>query len=248
MEVFRMDKSECNADMGLVYDFFDQNYKKYGYSPKSLGWNKGKQNIRFEQLTKFFGLENRAGERISIFDIGCGFGDLNKYLSRKNFINYKYTGCDIVGGFIETANKEYKDNEDIDFLYGDFLNLEILEKYDLVIASGIFNLKMPEKGNYQNISDVMGKALDICKEDGGIAFDFQSDKVDFCGGDVAFHNSPEKVLEIAYKFSRNIILDNSYMPFEFALTVFKNDSFQKETTTFCKFIRENRNKYDEGLF
>lgn len=83
---------------------------------------------------------------------------------------------------------------------------------------------------------------------GVIVFDFQSDKVDFMGCDTGFYFSPEKVLGIAYEFSRNVILDNSYMPFEFAVTIFKDDSFKKDTTVFNRFIAENSDWYDIGKF
>ena len=33
------------------------NFEKYGYSVKSLAWIKGKQNIRFDALTKFWNLD-----------------------------------------------------------------------------------------------------------------------------------------------------------------------------------------------
>ena len=230
-----------------VFKFFDTNYRQHGYSKESLGWCKGKQNIRFERLTRFFGLENEGPEK-RIFDIGCGFGDLNKYFEKTGYKNYQYTGCDLVNGFIETADQIFSDHKNITFVCDDFLEMDVKEEYDYIIASGIFNLKMHEKDNYQNIYDVMEKAMKICNQTGAIAFDFQSDKVDFVANDIGFYNSPGKVLDIAYNFSRNIVLDNSYMPFEFAVIIFKDDSFCGDTTTFNKFRMENKRKYENGIF
>lgn len=233
-----------NFDSTAVYNFFNENYKKYGYSEKSLAWNKGKQNVRFEQLIKNLHMY----EEMKIFDIGCGFGDFNKYLSIKGYKNYCYKGVDLVEGFVETAQNIYKDCKNFSFECADFLDMQIDEKYDYVIGSGIFNLKMYQVDNYENIYNVIKKSLAICKPDGAVAFDFQSDKVDYIASDIAFHNSPERILEIAYRFSRNVILDNSYMPFEFLLVIFKNDTFSAENTTFNKFITDNIGKYESGVY
>jgi len=185
---------------------------------------------------------------MKIFDIGCGFGDLNKWLALKGCKDYYYKGVDLVEGFIETAREIYQNNANIVFVCDDFLNMQIEEEYDYVIASGIFNLKMQAKDNYENIHHVMKKALSICKDGGAVAFDFQSDKVDYTASDVGFYNSPEKVLGIAYEFSRNVILDNSCMPFEFSLTVFKDDSFSMKSITFNRFEEKHAMLYETGVF
>lgn len=236
--------NKYNFDSAAVYDFYNGNYKKFGYSEKSLAWNKGKQNIRFSELTKNLELV----DEMKIFDIGCGFGDLNKWLQIKGYKKYYYKGVDLVEGFIDTAKEIYKDNPNITFVCDDFLNMQIDEEYDYIIASGIFNFKMHTVDNYENIYNVLKKALSICKNGGAVALDFQSDKVDYIANDIVFYNSPERVLGIAYEFSRNVILDNSCMPFEFSLVVFKDDSFCKESTTFNKFEKKNSKLYERGVF
>lgn len=234
-----------NADAKRVFDFYNGNYEKYGYSVKSLAWNKGKQNIRFSKLLQSASLKNG----VRILDIGCGFGDLIKYINLQGVDDFQYTGIDLVENFIFEASKIYIDDSQKRFVCGDFLQYSFgIEKYDIIIASGIFNFKMRDIDNYENIRLVLNKAYELCSEDGVIAFDFQSDKVDYIANDIVFHNSPEKVISIAYEFSRNILFDNSYMPFEFSLIINKNDSFNRETTTFNKFIDENSDKYEMGIF
>ena len=108
-----------SCDSNAVYNFYKKNYEKFGYSEKSLAWNKGKQNIRFKELTKNLSLK----DGMKIFDIGCGFGDLNKWLLIKGYKNYYYKGVDLVEGFIETAQEIYKDNQKFFFVCDDFLNM-----------------------------------------------------------------------------------------------------------------------------
>lgn len=202
---------------------YTERYRKYGYSPKSLGWDKGKQDARFDILTSQYDLTDS-----SILDIGCGFGDLNKALTIQYGDRYKYLGIDLVDKLTVEANNRYS-REDVSFLTGDFLNMTLPGLYDYAFASGIFNHKLQNQNNYQIIEATIDKALQVCHK--AIAFDFLSDKVDY-ELQHAFYSSPEKILSIAYKFSRNVVLRNDYMPFEFSIFIIKDDSYNNEDTIF----------------
>lgn len=73
---------------------------------------------------------------------------------------------------------------------------------------------------------------------GGITFDFLSDKVDY-QYEHTFHSSPERILGYVYSKSRNVILRNDYMPFEFSVFIFKDDSFKSEDTVFHRYWEQN---------
>jgi SAM-dependent methyltransferase len=214
-----------NKDKKEVQLRYTTRFKEFGYSPKSLGWDKGKQDIRFDILTSHYNFQNK-----SVLDIGCGFGDLNKVLMKKNK-NFDYTGIDIVDVLVEKGRELYKSPKK-KFIAGDFLEHKFEHKFDYAIASGIFNFRLLEENNYKYIESVIRKALELCKD--GLAFDFLSDKVDFKYG-YTFHSNPEEILSIAYKYSRNLILRNDYMPFEFSLFIFKDESFEKSDTVFNRY-------------
>ena len=205
---------------------YSTRYKKFGYSPLTLGWDKGKQNIRFDVLTSEYDFSGK-----SILDIGCGFGDLNKVLQEKFDNNYIYTGVDLVPALVSEARLRYS-GKNHKFIVDDFLDINIEEKFDYALASGVFNHSLSGADNYELIEATIDKALSLT--DDGVAFDFLSDKVDY-KHDHTFHSSPEKILSIAYKFSRNIILRNDYMPFEFSIFIFKDDSFSIEDTLFHRY-------------
>jgi SAM-dependent methyltransferase len=221
-----------DSDKNKVILRYSERLKLHGYSPKTLGWEKGKQGIRFKILTSQYNFENKT-----VLDIGCGFGDLNKTLSEKYGNSYSYCGFDIVEDLIKIGKEKYN-GENIRFIVDDFLNAE-LEKnsFDFAIASGSFNFKLDDNHNYEYITSVIEKAMYVSKD--GLAFDFLSDKVDY-QYDHTFHSSPEKILEIAYKFSRNIIFRNDYMPFEFSLFIFKDDSFSENDTIFNKYKNDKQ--------
>ena len=46
-------------DLDKVKERYTQRYNEFGYSPKTLGWIKGKQNIRFNSLTSEYNFENK---------------------------------------------------------------------------------------------------------------------------------------------------------------------------------------------
>ena len=206
-------------------------FQKYGEDQRSLGWNKGRQFIRFHQLTRFFKLDQST-----MLDIGCGFGDMINFLEQESIQLNKYVGTDLMLEFIEVAKKKHS-RDYTNFIHGDFLTTEI-ENVDFVVASGIFGHKIHESDeeNYEYIRSILSKALGIASK--GIAFDFLSTNVEYRTSDQDFHANPSKILEIAYSLSKNIILNNSAMPFEFNICIFKDDSFTKKQTVFKQYATD----------
>lgn len=221
--------------MNKEFNDFNSNYylglfKKYGVSPKSLGWNKGKQFLRFDQLTKDYNLDNR-----SFIDVGCGFGDFASYLKTNDSLqNISYLGIDLIDEFIQIAEDSHKE-DNFKFINGDFLETNFKDKFDYAISSGIFNLTNSFDSNYDMIRIFIEKMLLCCTK--SISIDFLSDQVDFTH-DHTFHSNPSKILSIAYEFSRNVSLSNDYFPFEFTLRINKDDSFNKNTTIFNTVIEK----------
>jgi SAM-dependent methyltransferase len=200
-------------------------YNNHGYSPKSLGCSKGKQFLRFHQLTTDWDMNG-----VSILDVGCGFGDFIKYLDFQGIANYSYTGIDIMEEFIAEGRKRYS-ADNVSFLHGDFLDHDFEDNYDYAIASGTFNLKMDGVDGYDYIYKNMTKMFALSTR--AVSIDFISNKVDYAHGH-NFNSSPEKILSMAYTLSRNVLLKNTYFPFEFSITIYKDDSFRKETTIFTE--------------
>jgi len=212
-----------DLDRAGTVEKYRKGFAEYGYSPKTLGWDKGRQDIRFEVLLSFFEFRGK-----SILDSGCGFGDLNRVLSRENGGSYQYLGVDLVRELINEGRRHYP-QENIRFLNADFLEFPFKETFDIVVASGIFNHKFDSGENDLFVERVLKKAWSLSTE--GFAFDFLSDKVDF-RYDHTYHNNPERILELAYGLSRNVSLRNDYMPFEFCLYVGKDNGFDRADAVF----------------
>lgn len=211
------------TERDVIIERYSRRFAEHGYDPRTLGWDKGKQEIRFRVLTSQYDFRGKR-----VLDIGCGFGDLNLGLQRRAGREYSYHGVDLVPALIARAKDLYPAGN-TSFSCVDILSEDFTGTFDYAVASGLFNFTFNEIGNYDFIEAVMSKALSLCRD--GLAFDFLSDKVDFREAK-AFYSSPEQILGMAYKYSRNVVLRNDYMPFEFAVFINKDSSFLPEDTIF----------------
>ena len=227
-------------------EYYRDSFQKYGDDPKSLHWWSDRRNIRYYELLKY------ADWQEGLLDIGCGFGDVNQFIAQTcqgNGGGYRYLGVDLLPEFVEAGRKKYG-TKCIEFLQGDVGKSEIYDKIKAWtpawgIASGIFNI--PNEGRhecYDFMLSTMEHCFELCHR--GISFNFVSDRVDFQKPGMAYH-SPMRVLEWAYAHTRNVILDNSCMPFECTITMFKNDAFD-DAMCFERFRDEHRAEFESGLF
>lgn len=192
---------------------YDKRLKKFGYDPKTLGWTKGKQGIRFSILTSIGNMKNS-----SVLDIGCGFGDLYGFL-RYNKMNCKYLGLDLNPNLLEYGKMRYPNAT---FEVFDIEKDSFDKKYDWIIISGLLNYE--RKNPYEFIEFVLKKTYSFCKH--GLAIDFISDYVDFKKKNINYVE-PEKILKICMSITSRVVLRHDYMPFEFCVYLYRNNRSTK---------------------
>ncbi len=212
-------------DLRKLEDLYRTRWQRHGLSPQSLGWTKGKQGVRFDVLLSDLSCEGRA-----FLDVGCGFGDLNLVL-KERANHYEYLGLDLMPEFLDEGRKLYG-SESVAFALGDFLSIEFARPFDYALASGIFAFELTEMDNYTYIERTLGKMFALSTE--AVSADFLSDKVNF-RRDQTFYANPGRILDIAFGLTRNVRLRHDYMPFEFAVTLFKDDSFMEQDTVFNRY-------------
>ncbi|MFX0210363.1 MAG: class I SAM-dependent methyltransferase [Candidatus Hodarchaeota archaeon] len=213
-------------DKKMYIERYEKNYERYGYDPRTLGWSKGRQEIRFHVLTSIGDVRNK-----SILDLGCGFADLYDFLVRRGWQG-KYTGFDIVPKLVEVARERHPG---IDVRLSDILEDDTDEKFDYILASGVFNAKLSGESNELYIKKMMQKMFEMAYI--GISVDFMSSYVDY-RQEETYHVEPEVVFKMCKKLSKRVILRHDYMPYEFAVYVYKEDSINVKRNIFSQFLRE----------
>lgn len=216
---------DIGQDLQTLEGVYRERWKKHGFSPLSLGWTKGKQALRFSILLDSFDMTGK-----SLLDVGCGFGDLNLSLAAKSDA-YQYLGIDMVEEFLAEGRARYR-GDAISFRKGDFLTMQLDQRFDYIFASGIFAYRLGQADNYDYIEATLRKMMDHADE--AVSVDFLSDRVNF-RREGTFYANPGRVLDIALGLSRNVRLRHDYMPFEFNLTIHADDSFEDADTVFARY-------------
>lgn len=195
-----------------IFNHYTDLYKKYGETPASLGWPKGRQNLRFKIMSEIGELKNSK-----VLDVGCGFGDFFSYLKIKKK-NVKYVGVDINPIFIDIAKSRHKNGT---FFTRDIEKEKFRNFFDWSFAIGTTNTG----GTYDYIENSLKEMLRISKK--GIAMDFMSSYVDFRRKGSS-HFEPEKIFKIAKKLSKRVVIRHDYLPFEFCIYIYKNNKLTKK--------------------
>jgi SAM-dependent methyltransferase len=191
-------------------EFYSERLEEYGTDPKTLGWRKGRQPVRFRVLSEIGDLHGKQ-----VLDLGCGFGDYYQYL-KKYYDDTTYYGVDIQPEFVDIAKRKHPDAR--------FEVLDILEDDpsiipDYIVASGVFNFKLEGMDEYVN--NMLDRMLTLSEE--GIAVDFMSSYVDYENED-SYHVDPDDMLRLGKSLTGRVTVRHDYMPYEFALYLYANDN------------------------
>lgn len=198
---------------------YEQWLREFGQTPQALGWGKhARQQNRFHVLAQMAIQEPNC----SVLDVGCGFADLYDYLAKCGWRG-KYTGIDIVQKLLEIAIKRHPDLELYQMDIADAGG--VLDMHDYVIASGVFNAKLQRGDNYEHITESLKRMYELSNK--AVCVDFLSSYVDYMKED-SFHVSPEWAFSEARKLSKRVTLRHDYMPYEFALYIYRDDTISQE--------------------
>ena len=211
-------------DKKAYIERYKARFEQYGYDPRTLGWFKGRQKLRFYILTSISNTDN-----CSILDLGCGFADLYDYLVESGW-HGKYTGYDIVPKLIEVAKERHPE---LDLQVRDILTDPFTENFDYVFASGVFNARISEN-NESYLGDMLAKMVEVANI--GVAVDFMSTYVDF-QQEIAYHAEPAVIFNMCKKLSKRVTLRHDYMPYEFAVYIYRDDNVSEGKNVFTDFLK-----------
>jgi len=198
-----------------VLEKYKKQFSNHGRSGASLFFPKDRNKQRFSAIEKYI---TCSINKWSLLDYGCGFGDLNKYLKNCRKDDFTYHGVDIVEEFIDSNNCA---EPEVDYnLIGSYEDIQ--EQYDYIAVVGVFNMMYSDcvKIHKEIIKNTVEHLFSKCTK--WLSINFMADNVDYVQ-DGAYHQNAIEFYNYAYgNLSRRIILDQSYLPYEFSVIIYKD--------------------------
>jgi len=202
-------------NLSKIEKLYSDNVKTFGIDSRSVGWNTPEsQYLRFEKLLKIIKVKK---DSFTINELGCGYGELYKFLEKGDFNLSQFNGYDISKPMLDKC-QEY---------IGKTSKLQLHNKSklktvaDYTITSGIFNT--PFDNNIYEwevyIENTIKNMYDFSNK--GIAFNFLTTFVDY-RNDNLFYQDPSIILKFCLEnFGKNASILHDYELYEFTVLVFK---------------------------
>jgi SAM-dependent methyltransferase len=213
-------------DKSVIIDRYRSRLMDLGEVPGALGEPKCRQSFYYHFLLD----SPEAARAKSILDVGCGYGDLGRYLERRGWEGH-YVGIDIVPDLIEVGKRRYP-KADLRCL--DLEHDELDETFDWALAIGSLTSRMEHEDYYKHLESMI--AAIWTRVNVGMSFNLFSPHVDF-QSPVHFHPDIGRVCEIVARHTRRFTLRNDYMPFEYALFMYREDAVDRDLSIFTCYRR-----------
>ena len=206
----------------MILERYDRRLAELGPTPEALGWTKNRHVLRYHILLQPWQLTTER-----LLDFGCGFGDMYAYC-REYLPAVRYEGVDLNPSLVDVGRARYPG---ISLRAVDALPDGVDDRWDVIVASGVFNLKLGDNwGFIERTFELFAR-----RARRGFAANFLSSRVDYELADT-FHADPAKVLDLAYRFSNRVTLRNDYMPFEFTVYVDLRREFDREHVVYPEYL------------
>ena len=210
-----------------IAEYFERLLEKHGDHYLSLDWkSRESQLARFIVLLDIISFTDKK-ENISVLDVGCGLGHFYEFLVSNDLINQlkiKYAGIDISKKMVDFAKKKFPG---IDFNTVDLINDKFDKKYDFVMSSGAFNIRMADIVEHKDsVNKMISRMSHICNC--GVAVNFLSQSSIYLippGKDAETEKyvyfTEEEVTKWVKALSDRYILRRDYHPGDFTIYMLK---------------------------
>ena len=213
-------------DLRETQERYRTRYREFGYDPRTLGWTKGRQRVRFQAALEGLRREDYG----SVLDVGCGFGDFHSFLQDHGWKGVYY-GVDVVPDLIQEGQRRHAG------LGGTLECRDITreppnKRMDLALALGVFNHRL-HQDNLEFVREILATMWEASRQ--VVVLDFLSAVADSPRQDL-FYAQPGEVFELARHFSRRVMIHHAYMPFEFQVKIWHDQAFTVEVPAFAPYL------------
>ncbi|MEQ9490363.1 MAG: methyltransferase domain-containing protein [Alphaproteobacteria bacterium] len=201
--------TDREAPFATISSYYDGLVREHGHSPRACDYGRPEsQQAKFETLAKVCDLSGK-----SVLDVGCGAADFLTFLNAR-FDNVGYTGIDLSAEMIAMAKGLHPG---ADISQRNVLDIDAAERFDVVIANGIFYLlgEDAESTMWRIIDHMAALAVRA------VAFNSLSTWAPTIEEN-EFHADPATVLDRCRELSRRVTLHHDYHDRDFTVFVYRN--------------------------
>ena len=207
-------------------EHFEGLLDKHGENYLALDWNSSEsQRLRYKILQEIL-IYGRKSARISVLDLGCGFGDLYGFFEKEGLIDrhkIDYVGYDISAKVIEVAKRKYPQ---ACFELVDILENKQVPQFDYVFSSGVLNIRTMDLASHlEYAKSMLQRMCELAKI--GVAVNFLSQgarsitKADDLNSGRYYYFDPDEVLNFCRSICGRYILRHDYHPGDFTIYLLK---------------------------
>jgi SAM-dependent methyltransferase len=196
------------ADEERIAGYYDRLVDRYGHGPRAVDASSAQSlQVRYRALGEVTDLSGK-----DVLEVGCGLGDLGEFLRRAHE-GVRYTGLDISPRMLEEGRRVHPD---LDLQAGNVLDLEGTERFDVVLAQGIFYLLGDEAE--VKMQALIEKMFALARE--AVAFSTVSTWAPLRDPD-EFQADPVRLLEWARTLTTSLVLRHDYHPGDVTMYLYK---------------------------
>lgn len=210
-------------DKKAIVERYVSRAKEFGHGLKVIGEPKDRQFFYYDFMLRADGFTSAD----SILDVGCCYGDLYDYLQRIGWTG-RYLGVDINASLIEAGRAKFPG---LDLRVLDLQESPPQETFDWAFSCHVLTNNMQGVDYLVQLEEML-IAMWRCSRK-GLLFNLLSPLADFTN---PIHARPAfgKVLDIVARLSNRFTLRHDYMPYEFALYVYKNNEVNRDLLIFSE--------------
>ena len=196
-----MGNCPTNHSTETLEHHYNQRILKFGPSNTALQWNS-----EYSQYKRYHILLSKLPKNTrTLCDVGCGCGDLFHFI-KLNKLPLDYRGIDISANMIIAAQNAYPTGH---FSCLDLSTLAKNNRYDCVVASGLFNLRMENHEKF--VKETLLSLLDCCSKQ--LRFNMLSTKTKRWSKSKAFvYVDPKNIQALLSPYVKHCHIIENYLP------------------------------------
>jgi SAM-dependent methyltransferase len=202
-----------------LHDYYARCFAEHGASPRGVDWQNWQTlALHYDKMLTVIEPERATG-RVSLLDVGCGFGGLLDRAKSKG-IALDYTGIDIVPQMIDHGQKRHAD--------ASFATASIFEfdpggrSFDYVVCNGVLTEKLDVSIQVfdQFVRRVVRRMFDLAER--GIAFNLMTTQVNFTAPNLFYKNPLEMIAFCTAELSSKYMVDHAYPHYDYTMYVYRD--------------------------